>query len=261
MKRKSIFIIFMMFSLVFIAGANAKTKVLQLPVYRSAGQFWLDENNNLKGFRVQVLEELNKILSKNDIKLEYKITKHGNIPIKRCISEILEGNYDAYFGLIYSKQRKDLGLRFSKEEMYSIPTVVWMSKSNEFDFDNLDSLKGKKVGVVKGYPYLQDIKNPNFSIDNGATDDSTNVKKLVNGRVDAIIDNILRTGSVIEALGVSNKISYAEKPFKVSKFQIAYNKNVPQDVVNKIDAALAKLHGSGIIQQILDENIYNRLKK
>ncbi|MBN1931527.1 MAG: transporter substrate-binding domain-containing protein [Desulfobacterales bacterium] len=261
MKRKSIFIIFMVFSLVFIAGANAKTMVLQLPVYDSAGQFWLDENNNLKGFRVQVLEELNKILSKDDIKLEYKITKYGNIPIKRCISEILEGNYDAYFGLIYSKAREDLGLRFSKEEMYSIPTVVWMNRSNEFNFSNLDSLKGKKVGIVKGYPYLQDIKNSNFILDNGAMDDSTNVKKLVSGRVDAIIDNIIRTGSVIDELGVSDKISYAKKPFQTSKFQIAYNKNVPQDVVNKIDAALAQLHGSGTIQKILDENIYNRLKK
>lgn len=258
---KQIISIGLMLLLIIAAGrVGAQTTLIELPVYRSSGQFWLDKNGNLNGFRLKVLEELNKELEKDQIKFEYKLTSLGEIPIKRCINEILEGNYDAYFGLIYSKKREEMGLIFSKTEIYSIPAVVWMNKSQPFDYTGIESLKGKKIGVVVGYPYLKNIQTSAIKIEQ-ASDDETNVKLLIMGRIDAIVDNIIRTGTIIEQLGFTDQIIYAPTPYSTSRFHIAFNKNVPMDVRTKTDAALEKLHQSGVIKKILDENIYNALIK
>lgn len=244
-----------LFLMITAEGAGAQTTLIQLPVYKSAGQFWLDKDGNLQGFRLKVLAELNRELKKDRITFRYKISSRGEIPIKRCINQILEGHYDAYFGLIYSKKREERGLIFSRNEIYSIPTVVWMTKDRSFDYTGLESFKGKKVGVVVGYTYLKDINSPGIIVEQVA-DDEINVRQLVMGRIDAIVDNIIRTGTVISQLGFNDQIIYAQKPFSVSRFHIAYNKKVPMDVRNKADAALERLHKSGVIKKILDENIY-----
>ena len=260
MRTQRIISSLLLFLLLFASIAESETTLLKLPVYDSPGQLWLDADGNLKGFRLEVLEELNNVLKNDNVKLEYEISEGGNLPIKRAIHEIINGKYDAYFGLIYSKEREDMGLRYSQQELYSIPTVVWMKKDKQFDYKGLESFKGKTIGVVSGYPYLQDLKNPDFRIDEAPHDES-NVKKLMMGRVDAIIDHIPRTGIVIVNLGFANQITYADRPFEVSKFQIAYNSNVPESVIKKIDLALEKLHKSGVIQKILDKNIYDPLKR
>ncbi len=258
--KQAVPIALMLFMIIIAGNVSAETTIIELPVYRSAGQFWLDKDGNLQGFRLKVLEELNKVLKKDAIEFRYRITEWGNIPIKRCIKGILDGDYDAYFGLIYSEKREKKGLRYSKVEIYSIPTVVWMNKDNMFEYAGLESLRGKNIGIVLGYPYLHDIRNPDFIV-RRPENDETNVKMLADGMTDAAIDNIVRTGTVIAAMGFSDKITYAAKPFKVSKFHIAYNKNVPEHVGNKTDAALAKLHQSGVIKKILDDNVYDPLSK
>lgn len=257
--KQAISIALMLLLILAAGSAEAQTTVIELPVYKSAGQFWLDRNGNLQGFRLKVLDALNKELKKKQIKFKYKLTKAGEIPIKRCINEILKGNYDAYFGLIYSKDREAMGLIFSKTEIYSIPAVVWMTKSNAFDYTGPDSFKGKKIGIVVGYPYLKNTRTPGIRIEQ-ASDDEINVKLLVMGRIDAIVDNILRTGTVITQLGFSDKIIYAKTPFSISKFHIAFNKNVPIDVRTKTDAALREMHQSGAVKKILDKNIYDPIK-
>ncbi|GBC64110.1 hypothetical protein DENIS_5127 [Desulfonema ishimotonii] len=240
--------------LIMTDSANAETTIIKLPVYKSAGQLWLDKDGNLQGFRLKVLEELNNVLKKDSIEFRYRITEWGNISIKRCIKEILDGNYDAYFGLIYSKKREKRGLIYSKVEIYSIPTVVWMNKKNMFKYSGLESLRGKKIGIVLGYPYLHDIKNSGFIV-RRPDNDETNMKMLADGMIDVAIDNVIRTGTVIAKMRLSDKITYADKPFSVSDFYIAYNKNVPMQIINKADAALKKLHESGAIKKILDDNI------
>jgi len=260
MKQAVSNILLLLLFLTSAGSISAQTAIIELPVYRSAGQLWLDENNKLQGFRVKVLDELNRVLEKDKIQLKYRLTGAGEIPIKRCINGILKGSYDAYFGLIHSKERKHLGLKYSRTEIYSIPTVVWMNRNNQFDYTGPESFKGKRIGVVLGYPYLQDINTSDFVIE-APDNDESNVKLLERGRVDAVIDNIVRTGTVIVGLGFSDKITYAARPFSISKFYIAYNKNVPEHVINKIDAALTKLHHSGFIKKILDDNVYNPIAK
>ncbi len=245
----------------FANGAAAQMKTLRMPVYASPGQIWVDQSGEIQGVRVKVLKELNSRLAKDNIELKYVVAQ-DELSIKKAMQDILDGKYEAYFGLIYSKAREDEGFAFGKEEIYSIPTVVWMRSSDKFSYNGLKSLKGKKIGLVAGYPFLDDVKNADFTVDRTAPDDESNVQKLLDKKVDAVIDNLTRTGTTVIRMKAGDRITYAKEPFEVSRFLIAYNKkNVAPDVVAKVDAALKTMREGGTIKKILDEAVYGPLKK
>lgn len=249
-------------SLLVVAGqARAEPRVLRLPVYASPGQLWVDAAGQPQGVRVKVLKELNARLAKEKIELRYVAAPEDQASIKRAMQDVLDGKFEAYFGLIFSKAREDEGFVFGGEEIYSIPTVVWMRSNAKFTYAGPASLKGKKVGLVEGYPFLDDVKEPGITVDRTATSDEANVQKLLAGQVDAVIDNLPRTGSAVLKLGAASKITYAKEPFDTSRFVIAYNRTVPAEVVKKVDAALKEMRESGTIKRILDESVYAPLKK
>jgi polar amino acid transport system substrate-binding protein len=240
--------------------AAAQVRVLRMPVYVSAGQVWIDPDGKLQGVRVKVLEELNARLSKEGVHLQYVIPE-GQVSIKQAMQDTVDGKYDAYFGLIYSKARQDEGFVFGKEEIYTIPTVVWTRADSRFKYAGLSSLRGKRVGLVAGYPFLDDVKTADFVVDRTAPDDETNVQKLLDGKVDVIIDNLTRTGTAILRMKASGKITYSKEPFESSRFLVAYNKSVNPELVRKVDAALKAMRDGGAIKRILDEAVYGPLKK
>jgi ABC-type amino acid transport substrate-binding protein len=245
----------------FATGAGAQARTLRMPFYSSPGQIWRDGNGELQGLRVKVLKELNRRLARDGIELKYVVAPEGQLSIKRAMQDILDGKCEAYFGLIWSKAREEEGFVFGKEDIYSIPTVVWTTADHRFTYRGLSSLRGKKIGIVAGYPFLDGVRNADFEVDRTAPDDETNVRKLLDGDVDAIIDNMTRTGTTVVRMKVGDRIAYSREPFEVSRFLVAYNKSVPADVVNKVDAALRAMRDGGVIKRILEEAVYGPLKR
>ena len=259
--KRAVHVLLLSFVALFASGAAAEARILRMPFYSSPGQIWRDANGELQGLRVKVLKELNRRLAKDGIELKYVIAPEGQLSIKRAMQDVVDGKAEAYFGLIYSKAREDDGFVFGKEEIYSVPTVVWTTRDGRFTYRGLGSLKGKKIGIVAGYPFLEGVKTAEFEIDRTAQDDETNVQKLLSGRVDAVVDNITRTGTAVVRMKAGDRITYCRDPFEISRFVVAYNRNVPADVVNKVDGALKAMRESGAIKAIFEEAVYGPLKK
>lgn len=260
LARRAFQVVLVAFLAVFAEGAFAQVRTLRMPVYVSPGQVWIDPDGKLQGLRVRVLEELNARLAKQKIELKYVIPA-DEVSIKQAMKDTIDGKYEAYFGLIFSKAREDEGFVFGKEEIYSIPTVVWMRADTRFKYAGPSSLRGKKIGLVAGYPFLDDVKNTGFEVDRTAADDEANIQKLLDGKVDLVIDNLTRTGTAVLRMKAAGKVTYAREPFESSRFLVAYNKSVPADVVSKVDATLKEMRDSGVIKRILDEAVYGPLKK
>jgi polar amino acid transport system substrate-binding protein len=242
-------------------GAAQVTTTLRLPVYASPGQLWVGPGGELQGVRVRVLKELNARLAKDHIALQYVVAGDSQLSVQQAMKDTLQGKYEAYFGLIHSRAREDEGFVFGKEEIYGIPTVVFMRAGEKFSYGGLASLKGKRIGLVAGYPFLDDVKGSELQIDRSAADDDANVRNLLDGRVDVIIDNLTRTGTAIVRLKASDKVAYAREPFEVSRFLVAYNKTVSPAVVARVDGVLKAMRESGVIKQILEEAVYGPLKR
>jgi ABC-type amino acid transport substrate-binding protein len=236
--------------------------ILYMPVHRSVGQLRLDAVGQLHGVRLRLLEVLNRDLKPTGIQLRYRLTKQGELPIGRCIDELARNRYQAYLGLGISPERLKKGIKYSHVPLYTVPNVLWMLRKNAFPYKDLSSLKGKLIGAVSGKPVLmQPGLEEKLSIDRTAPTPAINVKKLLHGRLDAIVDPLSSTGTVVLELGIENQIEFCLTCLPVSEAYIGYSPNVPESVRVQVDRVVERLSMSGEIQNIMFGQLLNKLKK
>ncbi|NOY23133.1 MAG: ABC transporter substrate-binding protein [Acidobacteria bacterium] len=243
-------------------GSRPDMIILYMPVHRSVGQLRLDRAGQLHGVRLRLLLVLNRDLKPMGIQLRYRITRQGELPIGRCIDELAQNRYQAYLGLGMSPERQKSGIRYSHVPLYTVPNVLWMLKKHTFPYKDLSSLKGKRIGVVRGKPVLmQPGIDKKMLIDRSAPTPASNVQKLLRGRLDAIVDPLSSTGTVVLEMGIENQIEFCLACLPVSKAYIGYSPAVPESVRIQIDRVVETLSMSGEIQNIMFGRLLNRLKQ
>lgn len=236
--------------------------ILYMPIHRSVGQLRLDQAGQLHGVRLHLLQALNRDLKPFGIQLRYRITKQGELPIGRCIDELARNRYQAYLGLGVSPERKKKGIQYSRIPLYTVPNVLWMLKRNAFPFKNLSSLKGKRIGIVHGKPILVQPEIEKILIlDRSASTPENNVKKLLHGRVDAIVDPLSSTGTVVLKMGIQDQIEFCLTCLPVSEAYIGYSPAVPESIRAQVDRVIETLSMSGEIRNIMFGQLLNKLKK
>ncbi len=236
--------------------------ILHMPIHRSVGQLWLDRVGQLHGVRVRLLRVLNRDLKPLGIQLRYRLTKQGELPIGRCVDELAQNRYQAYLGLGISPERQKKGIRFSHVPLYTVPNVLWMLKTHAFSFEDMSSLKGKRIGVVSGKPVLmQPGIEKELILDRSAPTPASNVKKLLRGRVDAIVDPLSSTGTVVLEMGIEEQIEFCLTCLPASKAHIGYSPAVPESIRTQIDRVVETLNMSGEIQRIMVGTLLDKLRK
>ncbi len=244
------------------ANSCPRVIILYMPVHRSVGQLWLDHTGRLQGVRVHLLQVLNQNLKPLGIKLCYHITRQGELPIGRCIDELAQNRYQAYLGLGISPERRKKGILYSQVPLYTVPNVLWMLKKNAFPYKGLSSLKGKRIGTVCGKPILiQPELEKILILDRSALTPAINLKKLLHGRLDAIVDPLSSTGTAVLQMGVEDQIEFCLTCLPPSKAYIGYSPAVPESIRTQIDRVLERLGTSGEIQSIMFSKLLNKLKK
>jgi len=116
----------------------------------------------------------------------YEVTMEF-MPWARAEDKVKEGEIDILPNTWTTDKRKEY-LLFS--DPYATNDVKFIKrKGDPFEYDGLDSLAGKTVGIVRGYGYPEEfIKSDGFKRDE-ATESLTNVKKLVVGRIDLTLED------------------------------------------------------------------------
>lgn len=109
------------------------------------------------------------------------------IPWKRCIQEIDDGV--AGVGGIYKNAERLKKYDYS-EPLFIEKLVIFYPKANPINFTKIEDLKGKKVGVIRGWSYGDAFDNARkagtFTADEGASDDQ-NFQKMDLGRLDIVV--------------------------------------------------------------------------
>ncbi len=119
-------------------------------------------------------------------------------------------------------------------------------------YRTLADLKGKKVGITNGYPYVKEVtENKSFIIE-AANDDVTNMKKLEAGRVDAFI---VEERSGVKALEESKAQGVVyDKGQALSNQEVFYAfQKTPEgkDLADKFSKALDDMKKDGTFAKIL----------
>ena len=116
----------------------------------------------------------------------------------------------------------------------------------------LDDLKGKRIGITRGYPYAREVtENKNFTIE-AAPSDESNIRKLVAGHLEAFVLDEKTGIKAFETLGLTAQMQYDPKQ-PVSRQDVYYAfQNSPEGaaLASQFSTALAQMKADGRYQKI-----------
>lgn len=102
-------------------------------------------NGETTGFSAEVFRAVMK-------RMDLAVGSIAILPWARCEKMLARGDLDAIFSANPSEKRKAFS-RFPKASLIDSPNVLFIRKENrdKLRFDALSDLKGKHVGIVRGY--------------------------------------------------------------------------------------------------------------
>jgi len=183
-------------------------------------------------------------------KVGYEVTVDF-LPWARAIAEVEKGDYDGLLGAWHSAERE-------KFLVYSEPLIdneigFMAVKERNLAFKTLTDLKPYKVGTVRGYANPANFTEAGLSAEE-ASDDLTNLKKLVAGRIDLVlIDKALGEYLLAGQLADSKaKVGWIDPPVsKIPMFNgFSKNKSGYEQRAADFNKGLSLLRSSGEFSEI-----------
>jgi polar amino acid transport system substrate-binding protein len=197
-----------------------------------------------KGLLIDVLKEIE---TRSGLKLKIDV-----IPFSRATGEFLKGNYDVLCPASSASLDIASGKFLMSREIFERQEIVFMRKTDKL-LNKLEEFKGLKIGVLAGaYTYLHDIiDNKSFIIEQNSNTIS-NMKKLLAGRIDAVIAEKFNGLSGLREADPDKKIAYdLDRPLKRMKDFFAMHNDVRGKEINDaFSKAIDQLTTEGLLEKI-----------
>lgn len=129
----------------------------------------LMENGQLTGIHVEVIREICK---RSGIEPDIQA-----VPWKRALKEVSEGRAACIFSPKKTEERETF-LYFPSDAFDAEKTVLLALKGSDIKASGLDDLKGKNIGMVRGYSYGEKFDN-NADIEKTECDNDAQMIKMI----------------------------------------------------------------------------------
>lgn len=140
---------------------------------------FVDPSNPTGGLSMEIIRAAYKTQG-HEVKVEY-------VPWARAEAGVQSGIYDILPDMWFTEARSK---QFLFSTSYVSNTVRFVKrKGDPFEFKGIESLKGKIIGVTRGYAYSDAFKNSTLFIRQDANDLLTNLRKLQAKRIDLTLDD------------------------------------------------------------------------
>ncbi|BDT68641.1 hypothetical protein os1_28260 [Comamonadaceae bacterium OS-1] len=196
-----------------------------------------------KGLFIELVREVAK-LAQTDIQIQV-------MPPPRAVQGFLGGSYGGLFPALDVNFSAAQPIARTSESIDCKEDFVFTKKGSPF-LKSLADLKGKRVGITRGYPYAREVTdNSAFAVETANTDEA-NIQKLVAGYLDAFVLDEKTGLKAFEKLGLAAQMQYAPK-VPVSRQDVYYafqNTAEGKELADKFSQALKKMKQSGQFQKI-----------
>lgn len=216
-----------------------------------------DKADGRDGFIVEIVRAA---LKHSGVSVQYHV-----VPWTRAIEEVRAGKYQALIG---ASKGDAPDFMFTKEPQAMMSNRAWVKKSDPWRYHGVESLKGRKLGVIADYFYGDDImeyisKNTadkvGVQVLGGDNALALNVRKLKAGRVDVVIEdvNVMREYLVgakdVDALDDAGEVTPEAKKLEVNGLYAAFSPKDPRSgtLVKQLESGMAKILASGEFAEIL----------
>jgi polar amino acid transport system substrate-binding protein len=244
---RSIFILLVWSVLILSRPATAETLTI-------VSDYWFPMNGEPDSDMPGYMIELSKaIFEPHNIKIIYKI-----LPWERAVKQTRVGTYNCVVGA-YKSDTPDF--IFPKSHWGYDSPKFYTEVMDSWDYDGtLASLNNRKIGVIQGYNYedsFDDYAKANSGIhiqfSRGESALETNIKKLLAGRIDTLLDSSSVVNAKLNEMNKGNTLREAGNIIEPVKMYIACS---PRLLTSKryadiIDNETQRLTKNGELQKIL----------
>ncbi len=214
----------------------------------AASDLWppfIDPNNPTDGLSMEIVRAAYR-------SQDYEITL-VYVPWARAEEETYTGVYDLLPDVWYTNAR-------AKTLLYSTPyltnTIRFIKlKSDPFEYDGLESLKGKVVGTLQGYNYGDAFLNDSGFVREGVDTFIANIKKLLFKRIDLTLEDEIVSKVAIARSdpAMLDKVEFCKTPLSVNQLHVASGLKNPrhEEIIAAFNKGLATIKANGIYDAIL----------
>ncbi|MEY8198812.1 MAG: transporter substrate-binding domain-containing protein [Colwellia sp.] len=197
------------------------------------------------------------------VKQAFKTSGHdlvvSIVPWDRAMADTKSRQTDVMIGLWYSDKRAKDYL-FSKPFLYN--RIVFIKRSDDsFEFNGLEGLKGKKVGVVRNYSYNDAFKATTNFKKPETSNLQSNLKKLAAGRIDLTLEDEIVARYILneELKQLNNKITLTANALDEKSVHIAISRNNPNAaaLIAAFDKGIDVLKANGNYEKIINSHGLN----
>ncbi|MCE2573286.1 transporter substrate-binding domain-containing protein [Motilimonas eburnea] len=181
---------------------------------------WRDAENpgKLTGVAVELLE-----LALMDSGISIDARDRGNWA--RAQQDARRGEIDMLAGAFITEERQTY-MDYIQPQFTDVPSVVWVAKGKEFDYQHWQDLKGKRGGTLINNSFGQDFDQyakQNLEIRNSATAERS-FTMLLAGRFDYALYELYQGLTILESSGLKSNITHLSKPVSVEGLYFTLSK-------------------------------------
>ncbi|MBN2651803.1 MAG: transporter substrate-binding domain-containing protein [Spirochaetales bacterium] len=193
--------------------------------------YQIEEDGFVTGFSTEVVRAvLDKLKQPYETIVSY--------PWKRALTMIETNNAHGLFSANYTEDRTKFAW-YPSESLIDSPWVIFGKKNSTYT--GFESLKGKRIGTVRGYSYTAEFLNyinENCIVDE-ASDDETNFLKLDKGRIDFTVGDYGNGITIIKSAKYQDIKGFTDNPIKKDGLFLIFNKTkVNKEFVDKFSETL-----------------------
>jgi len=200
--------------------------------------YQLQTKDGVTGFAVETVSAVFKAM---DVPIE----SINAYPWKRALTDLEQGQADALFSANYTAERETFA-RYPEEPIVMSPWVIWTRKGDKPA--SLETLKGRKVGVVLGYSYTKEFWNfitANCTVET-VTADKINFLKLENGRLDATVAEYGNGMHLMQTMGLKDIVPASDIVIKADGLYIIFRKErFPESFTKQFSDELRRFKQTG----------------
>lgn len=204
---------------------------------------YVDQKNPTDGLALEIIRAAFKTQG-YAVKMEW-------VPWTRALDGVKSGKYDILpDAWIVEDQAKFLAY---SEPLATNEIKFIKRKGDPFEFNGLESLKGKRIGIVKDYGYTDEFINSTLFTKDETTDLLTNVSKLAAGRVDLTLEDELVAKYRIEKENppLLPQVEFTRNSLSSVGLHVAALKNAHgKEILDAFNRGLALVKGNGTYAQL-----------
>lgn len=209
-----------------------------------------DPNGDKQGYMIDMATA---IFTAAGHTVDYKV-----MPWERAINSVREGKFDCVVGA-YPEDAPDF--IFPSLNWGMDGTGYYVNNASTWTFTGFDSLLTQKVGVISGYAYGEEFdalirSRPDVFKDVSGTDAlEKNFKKLVNNRIDVVVESVSVANAKLKELGFNEALKSAGTNAEKAPIYIACSPAKPTSkmYIELIEKGTETLRASGQLKDILNK--------